>query len=213
MYLGLVFFTDISCHKTGTSLISCASLFIRLSPLPEPTSFKVRKLAFQETPCIIKRSNVQTMVLMSFVLHRFAGPAISGSQASSQAASISGGAGGGSGSAASSHASSFGLQGSGTGFGASSSSANSQSFSSSLGRPGGGYGYYPAGGMSASSSQSAGASFGVTGSSSSENLPRDFTRHFLRGYKYSNNKGRKNRPRWSDQVFSLDKKSAITYQE
>jgi hypothetical protein len=36
MYLGLVFFTDISCHKTDSSLIPCASLFLRLSPFPHP---------------------------------------------------------------------------------------------------------------------------------------------------------------------------------
>jgi len=32
MYLGLVFFTDISCHKTDTHLIPCVSFFLRLSP-------------------------------------------------------------------------------------------------------------------------------------------------------------------------------------
>lgn len=36
MYLGLVFFTDIPYHKTGTSFISCTSLF-----LPHPVSFKM----------------------------------------------------------------------------------------------------------------------------------------------------------------------------
>ena len=33
MYLGLTFFTDISCHKTGASLISCPYVLLRLSPL------------------------------------------------------------------------------------------------------------------------------------------------------------------------------------
>jgi hypothetical protein len=153
------------------------------------------------------------MVLMTFVLRRFWGPSVSGSQANSQAASISGSAGGGSGSAASSQASSFGFHGYEAGFGASSSSANSQSFSSSLVSPGGGHGYYPAGVMSASSRQSAGASFGGTESHSSENLPPVFNRPFQRGYKYMNNYGHRKWPGWSDQVFSNGKESAITYQE
>jgi hypothetical protein len=153
------------------------------------------------------------MVLIRFVLHRFGGPSISGSQASSQAASISSSAGGGSGFAASSQASSFGFQGSGAGFGASSSSAHSQIFLSSLGRPGGGHGYYPAGGISASNSQSAGASFGVNGSYPSENLPLDFVRNFHRGYKNMNNYGLRKQPGLSDQGSYIDKNSAITYPE
>jgi hypothetical protein len=44
MYLGAVFFTDTSCRKTGTSLKPCASLFLRLSPLPQPASFTIREL-------------------------------------------------------------------------------------------------------------------------------------------------------------------------
>jgi hypothetical protein len=36
MYLGLVFFTGIPYHKTGTSLITCASPFLRLSVLLPP---------------------------------------------------------------------------------------------------------------------------------------------------------------------------------
>lgn len=63
-YLGLVFFTDISFHKAGTNLKPCASLFLRLSPIPKPASFKIRKMAFQETPSIFKWYNV---VLMRFV--------------------------------------------------------------------------------------------------------------------------------------------------
>lgn len=43
MYLGLVVLTDISCHKTRTSLISCAFLVLRLSPLPNLASCKIRK--------------------------------------------------------------------------------------------------------------------------------------------------------------------------
>lgn len=154
------------------------------------------------------------MLLMRFVLHRSGGPSISGSQASSQASIISGSAGGGgSGSAASSQASSFGFRGSGAVVGVSSSSANSQSFSSSLVRPGDGYGYYPVGGMSASSSQSAGASFGGTGSYSSENLTPDFIIHSQRGYKCMNIYGCRKRRRWSGQVIALDKNSAVTYPE
>jgi len=34
-----VFGTDIQCHKTGTSLIHCPSLFLRGSPLLHPQSF------------------------------------------------------------------------------------------------------------------------------------------------------------------------------
>jgi hypothetical protein len=153
------------------------------------------------------------MVLMRLVLHRFEGPSIPGSQASSQAASFSGSAQGGSGSAASSQASSFGFQGSGAGFGASSSSAYSQSFSPSLGSSGGGYGYYPAGEMSSSNSQSAGASFGGTGSYTNGNLPPNFIRYFQRGYKYMNNYGRRKCPGWSDLGFSLERKNAITCPE
>lgn len=33
--------TDILCHKIGTSLLSSASLFLHLSPLPRPTSSKI----------------------------------------------------------------------------------------------------------------------------------------------------------------------------
>lgn len=33
--------TDILCHKIGTSLLSNASLFLHLSPLPRPTSSKI----------------------------------------------------------------------------------------------------------------------------------------------------------------------------
>jgi len=45
MYLGQVFFADIQCHKTGTSLIPCVSLFFRLFPLAHfPQSFKIRKM-------------------------------------------------------------------------------------------------------------------------------------------------------------------------
>jgi len=46
MYLGLVFFIDISHHKTGTSLLLCTSHFLFLSPLPHPTSFMIQKLDF-----------------------------------------------------------------------------------------------------------------------------------------------------------------------
>jgi hypothetical protein len=42
LYLGLAFFTDNACHKTGTSLIHRASLVIRLSPLPN-SSFNIRE--------------------------------------------------------------------------------------------------------------------------------------------------------------------------
>ena len=44
MYLGLMFFTDIQCHKTGTSLIPYTSLLLCLSPLPHPASFKIWEL-------------------------------------------------------------------------------------------------------------------------------------------------------------------------
>ena len=44
MYLGLVFFTDITCHKTGASLKPWASLFLLLSPLPPPASFNIQEL-------------------------------------------------------------------------------------------------------------------------------------------------------------------------
>ena len=36
MYLGEVFCSDISRHKTGTNLITKALLFLRLSPFPYP---------------------------------------------------------------------------------------------------------------------------------------------------------------------------------
>jgi hypothetical protein len=42
--LGWYFFTNI-CHKTGTSPKPCISLFLPLSPLPHPASFKTRELA------------------------------------------------------------------------------------------------------------------------------------------------------------------------
>ena len=57
MYLWLLFFTDISCHKTCTSLTPCASLFLRLSPLPHPTIFRV-----QELECINSRSHTNVYV-------------------------------------------------------------------------------------------------------------------------------------------------------
>jgi hypothetical protein len=44
MYLGLVLFTDICCHKVATIFIPCPSLSLRLSSLPHPTSFKIREL-------------------------------------------------------------------------------------------------------------------------------------------------------------------------
>jgi len=44
MYLGLVFFNDISCHKTGTGLIPCATLFFRISPLPRLWIDNIREL-------------------------------------------------------------------------------------------------------------------------------------------------------------------------
>ena len=44
LYVGLVFFADISCHKRGSSLIPCASLFLHLSPRSHPTSFKIQEL-------------------------------------------------------------------------------------------------------------------------------------------------------------------------
>jgi hypothetical protein len=44
MYLGQVFFADILCHKIGTILIPCSSLFFSPSPLAHPQSFKIRKL-------------------------------------------------------------------------------------------------------------------------------------------------------------------------
>lgn len=44
MYLGPVFFTYSSCHKTVTSVIPCASFFPRLSPLPHHASFKIREI-------------------------------------------------------------------------------------------------------------------------------------------------------------------------
>jgi hypothetical protein len=44
MNFELVFFTDISCNKTGDSLIPYAVLFLRLSSLPQPTSFKIQEL-------------------------------------------------------------------------------------------------------------------------------------------------------------------------
>jgi hypothetical protein len=43
--LGLLFFTDIFCHKTGTNLIPCTSLFLPISPLPQLSSFKTGELA------------------------------------------------------------------------------------------------------------------------------------------------------------------------
>ena len=44
MYLGLIFFTDQQLHQTGTGLISCASQFLGLSPLPHSASFKICEL-------------------------------------------------------------------------------------------------------------------------------------------------------------------------
>jgi hypothetical protein len=44
MYLGLVFFTDISCHKTGSSLIPCASLFLLPFRTSSPVSFTLPEL-------------------------------------------------------------------------------------------------------------------------------------------------------------------------
>ena len=47
MYLGLVFFTAILCHKTSNSLIPSPFFVLRLSPLHHPTSFKMRNLDSQ----------------------------------------------------------------------------------------------------------------------------------------------------------------------
>ena len=44
MNMGLVFFTYISCHKTSDGLVSCASLFLCLSPFPHLPSFKIWEL-------------------------------------------------------------------------------------------------------------------------------------------------------------------------
>ena len=46
MYLRVVFCSDISRHKTGTSLITRISLFLRLSPLPHPAIFKIGLLTY-----------------------------------------------------------------------------------------------------------------------------------------------------------------------
>jgi len=43
MYLEMKFYTDISCHKTGTSHIPCPSVFLRLCPLSHNTSFKIQE--------------------------------------------------------------------------------------------------------------------------------------------------------------------------
>ena len=50
MCLGLVFFTDISFGKAGTSLIPCATRFLRLSPLSQVAGSKIR-----EPDCIFCR--------------------------------------------------------------------------------------------------------------------------------------------------------------
>lgn len=44
MYLGLLFFTYISCHIRGIGLIVCVSHFLRLSPFPRPASCRIREL-------------------------------------------------------------------------------------------------------------------------------------------------------------------------
>jgi len=46
------YITDILCHKIGTSLLSSASLFLHLSPLPSPTSFKIWKMDSTDVPHI-----------------------------------------------------------------------------------------------------------------------------------------------------------------
>jgi hypothetical protein len=43
MYLGLVLFTDISCHKAATVFIPCPSNSFCVSPLPYTPSFKIKK--------------------------------------------------------------------------------------------------------------------------------------------------------------------------
>ena len=76
MYLGLVFFTDIWCHKTGTSLIPCASLFLRPSPLPDPTSLKTRKLDcswFSDQTRSLKQSLFQELERLLATLFKQAG--------------------------------------------------------------------------------------------------------------------------------------------
>jgi len=45
--------TDILCHKIGTSLLFSASLFLHLSPLPRPTSFKIRKMVPHVRECCV----------------------------------------------------------------------------------------------------------------------------------------------------------------
>jgi hypothetical protein len=44
IYLGLVLFTDIQCHRTGTSHTARASIMLLLSPLPRYTIFSLPKL-------------------------------------------------------------------------------------------------------------------------------------------------------------------------
>ena len=39
-------FDDICCQKTCTSLKPCASLFLRLTPLPHPESRKIKELHY-----------------------------------------------------------------------------------------------------------------------------------------------------------------------
>jgi len=42
--------TDILCHKRDTSLLSSASLFLHISPLPHPTRFTIREMDSTDVP-------------------------------------------------------------------------------------------------------------------------------------------------------------------
>ena len=56
MYMGLVFPTYISCHKTGTGFVTCAILFLCLSPLPNRASSRIWELDCRWRLCIARRA-------------------------------------------------------------------------------------------------------------------------------------------------------------